>query len=252
MDGIPLPRIPTVWFDRAGRGRDDLLDFLFPPLCPLCHTRVSQEHHLCPSCLEALPPQPENHCLRCGGQTDRPEPSCIQCRENPWTADASYFVFPYQGAVVELILGLKFADRSEYSVLLGRLIWERLGAAIRWESPELVLPMPLHPWRLIGRRYNQSALLARELARRLDRPLATNLLFRHKRTQPQTRLNAQARRHNVQGAFRVREEQGVKGRSLLLVDDVMTTGATIRAASAVLKQAGAARVIILCVARVDL
>ncbi|MBF0626638.1 MAG: ComF family protein [Magnetococcales bacterium] len=181
--------------------------------------------------------------------TARPESGCARCLNDPEAADATYFAFSYEGLAAQLIRGLKFGDHSEQSRLLGRLCWERLGEVLRWESVDLVIPMPLHAWRLIGRRYNQSALLAGELARYLDRPLVTDLLFRPRRTRPQTRLHARERQLNVRGAFRVQGE-GVRGRAVLLVDDVMTTGATLGAAVAVLKRAGASRVSALCLARV--
>ncbi|MBF0260503.1 MAG: ComF family protein [Magnetococcales bacterium] len=189
--------------------------------------------------------------MRCGAHTTRPEPGCGACLNNPHAPDAAYFGFPYHGRVAELILGFKFADRPERSRLLVELCWERLHQALYWEDPDLVIPMPLHVRRLLWRRYNQSALLAGEVSARLGKPLVTDLLIRHKRTRPQTRLNARARRLNVQGAFSVNRPERLHGRSVLLVDDVFTTGATMQAAVATLKRAGAGRVSGLCLARVD-
>lgn len=238
------------WSGWANRLPRYLLNALFPPVCPLCREMISHNHQLCFACQEALPAAPENYCLRCGGETSQPEDGCGLCLANAMALDSAHFAFKYEGSVVELIVGFKFSDRSERSVLLGRLCWERLGSALTWEMPDLVIPMPLHTWRLVGRRYNQAALLAGELAWRLQRPLVTNVLIRHKMTTPQTRLNAQQRVKNVRGAFRVKE-LAVRGRSVVLVDDVMTTGATLRVAVAALKKAGAVRVVGVCLARVD-
>ncbi|MEO5330523.1 MAG: ComF family protein [Magnetococcus sp. YQC-5] len=223
---------------------------MFPPVCPLCHILTAQEHQLCPTCQNALPPPPDHYCLRCGSYTAKMEPGCAHCLTNPMTSDAAYFAFRYQDSAISLIVGFKFADRSERSVLLGALCWERLGSELTWEAPDMIIPMPLHFWRLLRRRYNQSALLAGELAWRLQRPMVTNALVRCKITTPQTRLNAQARMKNVRGAFRAVEKR-VRGRSIMLVDDVMTTGATMGVAVAALKKAGAARVVVVCLARVD-
>ncbi|MEO5347554.1 MAG: ComF family protein [Magnetococcus sp. YQC-9] len=228
-----------------------LLDLLFPTLCPFCRQSVAGAHRLCPNCLDSLPPLPDNHCLRCGAPTVRPESGCGQCLNNPRAPDAVFFAFPYQGKVAELLLGFKFADRPERSRMFAGLLWERLETALRWESPDLVIPMPLHFWRLLARRYNQSALLAGELAERLGKPISTDLLIRRRSTLPQTRLDARARLLNVRGAFVVKHPSRLQGRSVLLVDDVMTTGATMGAAVAALKSAGAGRVVGLCLARVD-
>ncbi|MBF0190676.1 MAG: ComF family protein [Magnetococcales bacterium] len=243
LETFRVPGVVVHW-------RRKLLDGLFPPGCPLCHVSVSGVHTLCLDCLDGLPPAPENHCLRCGRSTGRPEAGCAGCLNDAEASDAVYFAFQYEGLAARLILGFKFADRSEWGVLLGRLCWERLGRALEWERPEWVIPMPLHPWRLLGRRYNQSALLAGELACRLGSPLVTDVLYRRRRTRPQTLLDAKSRRDNVRGVFRV-QGSGVRGRVVMLVDDVMTTGATLAAAVAVLKKAGAARVIGVCLARVE-
>ncbi|MBF0428455.1 MAG: ComF family protein [Magnetococcales bacterium] len=227
-----------------------MLDALFPPACPLCQVSIPEDHSLCLDCHEALPAQPENFCLRCGEQTVRPESGCGHCLTDPNAPDAVYFAFRYQGTAIDLIVGFKFSDRSERGVVLGKLCWERLGDSLNWEAPDMVIPVPLHAWRLLGRRYNQAALLAGELAWRLDRPLVTNALFRCKMTSPQTTLQAMARLNNVRGAFRVVGKR-VQGRSVMLVDDVMTTGATLREAIKMLKKAGASRVVGVCLARVD-
>ncbi|MBF0178594.1 MAG: ComF family protein [Magnetococcales bacterium] len=223
---------------------------LFPPVCPLCAEEVFQDHRLCEACRRALPPMPEKLCLRCGELTARPEQGCGHCLDRPDLPDAAFFAFPYEGEVKELIVGFKFSDRSERARLLGDLCWERLGAALAWENPDVVIPMPLHAWRLLGRRYNQSALLGGVLAGHLRRPLITDALLRVRKTRPQTRLNARERRENVQGAFRATPAR-VMDRSVLLVDDVMTTGATLYMAAGALKQAGAGRVAGVCLARVD-
>ena len=198
--------------------------------------------------MAGLPEVPERHCLRCGMDTARPELGCGYCLNEGWCADAAYFAFLYEDAVADLIVGFKFGDHPDWAVLLGGLFWQRLGSVLRWETPDLVVPIPLHPWRLIHRRYNQSALLARELARFLSCPLVTNGLKRIKMTAPQTRLDSRRRRENVQGAFQV-DPRVVAGRSVLLVDDVFTTGATMGAAVRCLKEAGAVRVAMACLAR---
>ena len=230
------------------RGWSLLLDILFAPACLLCQNSTDHPHHLCPECLNKLPKRPENHCLRCGNWTVAVQTGCGQCLENRGTtADATYFAYRYEGCMTDLIVGLKFTDHPEWSILLGRLFWQQLQAELNWESPDMVIPIPLHPRRLITRRYNQSALLAHTLTQFLHRPLVTNGLKRIKMTQSQTHLNAQKRIENMRGAFRA-EKKRVQDRAVLLVDDVFTTGATTRAAVRALKRAGARRVAVACLA----
>ncbi len=230
--------------------RTRLLNAFFPPACPLCRRSTPLPHQLCHRCSPTLPGEPENHCLRCGHQTAGPQQGCGSCLGNRHRADAAYFAYRYEAAIQELIIGFKFGDHSEWAPLLGRLCRDRLEVSLKWESPDVVLPIPLHFFRLIHRRYNQSALLAREVAHFLDRPLVTNGLKRIKMTAPQTRLDLPSRRKNVRGAFRA-IRQRVAGRSLLLVDDVYTTGSTMTAAVETLKRAGAERVALLCLARAE-
>ena len=123
-----------------------------------------------------------------------------------------------------------------------------MSSELLWEEPDFVLPIPLHPRRFLARRYNQSALLAMELAKKINRPMVTNGLIRIKMTKPQTKLSLQGRRENVLGAF-LANQNVLSGRSVLLVDDVFTTGATMMSAVKELRRAGVKRVAVFCVAR---
>lgn len=230
------------------RGATLLWDLLFPPCCPLCRQAVDHPHHLCTPCRGLLPPPPPHLCLRCGELLAREEDGCGNCLGKRRAPDATFCAFSYEQGIRELVTGFKFGDHPEWAPLLGELMWSQVGSWLRWESPDLVMPVPLHPWRLITRRYNQSALLAGALAQRLQRPLVTNGLYRIKMTAPQARLQRTARLANPRGAFRA-EPDVVHGKSLLLVDDVITTGATVTAVTATLKGAGARRVAVACLAR---
>ncbi|MBF0357890.1 MAG: ComF family protein [Magnetococcales bacterium] len=239
-----LESIRTV----ANKFGSSLLDFLFPPYCPLCKSTTKVADTLCSPCLDLLPSQPQAYCLNCGGNTSQAELGCGRCLGSIDYPDRVYFPFTYDAGIVKLLVGYKFHDRSEWCSLLARLSWSRLERELCWEEPELILPVPLHNRRFLSRRYNQSALLAKELAKKLDRPLVTNGLKRIRMTKPQTKLSSQGRRDNVKGAF-LADESVVSGRSLLLVDDVYTTGATVSAAVVELRRAGAKRVAVFCVAR---
>ncbi|MBF0184534.1 MAG: ComF family protein [Magnetococcales bacterium] len=236
------------WWQRGWRY---FLEALFPAECLLCRQKTEAVDQLCLPCMTTLPASPDCYCLRCGQRTAHVSQGCGHCLAEPEQhADATYFAFSYDDPIASWLIGLKFADRPEWARTLGWLLWQRLGNSLQWETPALVLPVPLHPLRLLRRRYNQSALLAATVARRLHVPLQTRALRRIKRTKPQTRLSAVERAVNLRDAFRV-ESALVAGKDLLLLDDVYTTGATMQSAVRALKQAGAGRVVVVCLAVVQ-
>ena len=157
-------------------------------------------------------------------------------------------MFVYDEHSRDLILSFKHADRTERSVPFGRWL-ARAGAELTGDC-DLIVPVPLHRWRLWRRCYNQAALLALARARETGRPAAVDLLIRPKATPTQGGLGREARRRNVAGAIALRPGRAVGGRRVLLIDDVFTTGATVSACARVLLRAGAARVDVLALARV--
>jgi ComF family protein len=156
----------------------------------------------------------------------------------------------YDEGARPLILRFKHADRTEAAPAFAR--WMARSGAALLEDCDLIAPVPLHRWRLLRRRYNQAALLALELSRLADRPAVPDLLERRRNTPSQGRMSRSQRALNVRGAFAVapRHRERVRGARVLLVDDVLTTGATLEACARALKRAGAARVEVLTLARV--
>ncbi len=157
----------------------------------------------------------------------------------------------YDQSSKPLILRFKHSDRLEYAPAFARWL-ERLGHALLSEA-DLIVPVPLHRWRLWARRYNQAAVIAEKLSRVSGKPWDALALIRRRATQSQGAMpSAKARRRNVLGAFRVAPVAAakIKDRTILLVDDVVTTGATLDACARALKRAGAARVYALTLARV--
>lgn len=182
-------------------------------------------------------------------QTDHAEPDtiCGECRLDPPPWDRLHFHGAYSGPLRDLIIDYKFHGGLHRTRLLTTLAVAALGRGAAG-SPDLILPVPLHPRRLLWRGYNQSTELARGLGRALHRPVPPDALVRTRNTVPQLSLDMHQRRENIRDAFAADPAQ-VAGRSILLVDDVYTTGATLTECARTLRRAGAAGLSVLVLAR---
>jgi len=173
---------------------------------------------------------------------------CARCSVRRPAYDRARAAMAYDDGSRALILSFKHGGRTEGLASFAAQM-RRAGRDVL-PGADLLIPVPLHPTRLIKRRYNQAALLARALARITDVTYAPDFLFRTKRTDSQGRFNARARAENVRGAFSVKMPKRLNGQNVILIDDVFTTGATLEACARALKKAGAARVDSICLARV--
>jgi ComF family protein len=233
---------------RAGRA---MLDLLLPPLCLSCREPVDAPAGLCAACWTGLDFIAAPHCITCGLPFDLPAATglaCAACIATPPAFDRARAALAYGDGSRDLVLPFKHADRTDAAPALARLL--RQAGAELLATADLIAPVPLHRARLLRRRYNQAALLALELGWLADRPVVPDLLVRRRATPSQAGRGAAERRRNVAGAFIVRPGQAVAGRRILLVDDVLTTGATVEACARTLRRAGAAGVDVLTLARV--
>lgn len=236
---------------KAGSG---LLDFLFPPLCLQCREHVGEAGGLCARCWSAISFIEGPACATCGLPFEMPvfeETKCAACHANPPEFEKARAIMRYDETSKGAVLALKHADRLDLVPSFARWL-ERVGRSMLAEC-DLIVPVPLHRRRLWSRRYNQSAELARILSRFCKKVYAPDVLERTRSTPSQGEMaSAGARRRNVAGAFRVRPEMkgAIAGRVVLLIDDVLTTGATVDSCARVLKRSGARTVYVLALARV--
>ena len=219
---------------------------LLPGLCVLCRGATGRALDLCVACEAALAMN-LGACRRCGVPTPRLEGDCLACLVAPPPQTRTVAPFLYTPPMTRLIRGLKHGNGLIEARILGALV---APAVVAEAPPDLIAPVPLS-WRRRARRgYNQAALLATRLAGPVGAPVDYRSLKRTRHTQPQRALSARARRRNLQGAFRA--SRAVAGRDVALVDDVLTTGATARAAALALLAAGATNVRVWAAARTPL
>lgn len=234
------------------RWLQNIIDLLLPPRCLLCGKVLSGENGLCADCFQKIRFISEPICRRCGTPlpSGRNGPSCAVCvsdKNNPFRMLRSQVY--YDDNSRPLLLGLKFYDKTENAPFLARWLYAA-GHDIWQQGVDMIVPVPLHPARLRHRRYNQAALLCAELAKLSGLPVDYTALQRHKNTRPQVEFNGRERTRNVKNAFSVSAPNVFKGKRVVVVDDVMTTGSTLRECALALLAAGAMSVDALTVARV--
>jgi ComF family protein len=228
-----------------------ILDFFLPGFCLFCHSPLGPESAslACPQCLEEIALIPQPFCSCCGAPFRGAvglEHLCQDCLTNPPPFSRARAVAFYDGLVLQAIHRLKYQRQLIYAKFLGQIL-AAAGALELVNAADLLVPVPLHPRRLRRRGFNQAILLARTFP---DLPLGLEVLVRRRPTLPQLKLSPQERQINVKGAFAVPDPSAINGKSILLVDDVYTTGATVKECARALRRAGVAKVEILTVARV--
>ncbi len=246
-------RVVAALFTQARRLGLGALDMILPPVCMACRLPVERAHGLCPDCWSRLRPIERPYCERLGipfGYDIGEGALSAEAIAAPPVFDRARAAVLFEDVARDLVHGLKYHDRTELVRFIGRMT-ARAGAELARDA-DVIVPLPLHRSRLFTRKYNQAALIAFEVGKITGVPVDPAALIRIRATRPQVGLSETEREANVRGAFRVptAHRAVVEGRRVLLVDDVLTTGATASAATRALKRGGATRVDVLTFARV--
>jgi len=230
---------------------EGVLHFFLPQHCVVCGTYVSQllPFPLCEECQAKIVYFREAICLRCGRALPFPRALvCHHCRRFPFPFEYARAVAVYASPLREALHAFKYTGVISLAKFFGDLLVEYCEANPFLCQVDCILPVPLHPQREKERGFNQSLLLAQELSRVFHLPVLTRGVSRIKPTLPQTGLSMRERRRNVQGAFQVEDRKSVYRRDILIVDDVLTSRATVASLAQTLKRAGCGRVLVLALA----
>jgi ComF family protein len=232
---------------RLGRA---VIDGVLPPRCLACGDIVGEPDSLCGRCWAAMTFFSPPWCSTCGAPFPHPmgeDALCGECARERRSWDRARAVLRYDKHSRRLVLGLKHGDRTHLAGAFGR--WMNRAGSDVLAGADLLVPVPLHWTRLVQRRYNQASLLALGIRAAGGPDVAVDWLVRRRRTPSQGHLGPAARERNVRGAFRVRPGRNFAGKRVVIIDDVLTTGATVEECARVLRRAGASSIGVLTLAR---
>lgn len=225
-----------------------ILDLIYPRRCVMCDKLlVPKEIGICRACEPKIQMTSEPYCMKCGKVLEKEESEyCKDCLLHPHAFERGRSLFVYDGPVKGSLYRFKYGGRKEYAKVYAHLTESRLGEYIKEIQPQALLPVPLHRKRYRMRGYNQSEVFARQLGRRMSIPVASKMAWRVKNTLPQKELDLADRQNNLKKAFKIKGND-VKLNTIIIIDDIYTTGSTIDALALALREAGVQNIFFLTI-----
>jgi len=234
---------------------NNLLSIFYPKICVVCHNSLENkaiDNFLCINCWQGIKRNVPPLCIICGREirgTAINKSICLSCQTQRFSFDRVLSPCSYEGVMRELIHKFKYQNKSYLSPFLVRLLIDFIYQQhIALDDFDLVMPIPLHKIRLREREFNQAEFLAKQIAREFSLSLSSTNLWRKHHRQAQMELSEEKRWDNIKGCFALHDPEEVKGKNVLLIDDVITTGATCQEAASMLKAAGVGIVFVLTLA----
>ncbi len=224
-----------------------LINVLFPLRCAICDEPVYGEIPVCPKCAASVRCIEGDTCIKCGKVLkDSEKMTCYDCSRKIHSFDRGFSVFEYQD-IKKSLYRFKYAGRAEYGAYYAFVTQRYMGRVISQLNASALVPVPIHRKRMAARGYNQAEVFAKELSRLVGIPVRSDLIFRTKATVPMKKLSESERKNNLKKAFIIAPNV-VKLKSIIIIDDIYTTGSTMDAVASLFKEAGVEKVYFITVA----
>ncbi len=218
------------------------IDLIFPRRCPICDEIVDAELLIHEYCLKELKVVKQPTCKKCGKQVlEEQIEYCQDCNRRKRSFDGGIAIFCYEGKIKDSLIKIKYKNKKEYLDFYGAAMGRKIEKWVNFLNVEMLIPVPIHPARKKERGFNQSEILAEKVSCRIKIPCRGDFLIRNKNTMPQKQLNPDERLKNLEQAFLIANTQKIP-ESILLIDDIYTTGSTMEACARVLKESGVKKV----------
>ncbi len=235
---------------------DSIVNIIYPPICAGCgrihHSHRENNINICNECYFGIKRHSPPFCIKCGRGLSEiiniNQGICPSCLNRQYYFDEAWSICAYEGIMKDIIHKFKYNQKIQYKNIFYDLFSEFIGAFNILKDIDLIVPIPLHPTRLREREYNQSQILASIVSQIINKPVDSRVLIRLRNTKPQINLNEEKRIKNIGGCFSVKPNSNIEAKTILLIDDVLTTGITLSESAKVIKELQPKRITVLALA----